>query len=75
MYKNLFLLILFVSLLLTPWLGGVSAQEPVEEITETNIYFFWGEGCPHCSEEKLFLDKLTQNNENITVHDYEVWGS
>ena len=22
---------------------------------QVNVYFFWGEGCPHCEKEKLFL--------------------
>lgn len=38
-----------------------------------NVYFFWGDGCPHCEKEKPFLDRLESENENINVYRYEVW--
>ena len=50
---------------------AVSAQSAGE--TEVNIYFFWGDGCPHCEDEKDFLDELITSNLNINVVDYEVW--
>lgn len=40
---------------------------------ELEIYFFWGEGCPHCAEEKPFLDKLTQKYSQLKVKDFEVY--
>lgn len=39
---------------------------------ELNIYFFWAEGCPHCTGEKLFLTKLEQKYSNIDIHRLEV---
>lgn len=36
------------------------------------IYFFWGDGCPHCAEEKLFLERLQQQY-SVEVRAYEVW--
>lgn len=36
-----------------------------------NVYFFWAEGCPHCSAEKVFLAKLEQKYENIDIHSLE----
>ena len=23
-----------------------------------NVYFFYGDGCPHCNKEEIFLDRL-----------------
>ena len=37
------------------------------------VYFFWGDGCPHCAAEKPFLAELAANNPNIEIRDYEVW--
>ncbi|PIR91914.1 hypothetical protein COU01_04540 [Candidatus Falkowbacteria bacterium CG10_big_fil_rev_8_21_14_0_10_44_15] len=37
------------------------------------VYFFYGEGCPHCAREEIFLKKLTQERPNVTVQDFEVW--
>lgn len=39
-----------------------------------NIYFFHGEGCPHCAKEKLFLEKQSRDeNINIRVFPFEVY--
>jgi len=38
-----------------------------------NLYFFNGNGCPHCAKEEKFLNKLEQENSNIKVYNYEVW--
>lgn len=40
---------------------------------QANIYFFWGEGCPHCAHEKPFLEKLEQTYPGTKVYDYEIW--
>lgn len=37
------------------------------------LYFFWGDGCPHCAEEKVFLETLKGRFPGLTVHSYEVW--
>lgn len=45
-----------------------SAQE------KQKLYFFYGDGCPHCAEEEIFLDKLEKEHGNeIEVLRYEVW--
>lgn len=36
------------------------------------VYFFWGQGCPHCNEEKLFLEEL-KNKYPLEIHDFEVY--
>ncbi|HPX94581.1 MAG TPA: thioredoxin family protein [Candidatus Moranbacteria bacterium] len=50
-----------------------SVQNSDEE--KINVYFFWGKGCPHCEEEKPFLEKLQKKYPQIVVHSYEVWES
>ncbi len=37
------------------------------------VYFFWGRGCPHCEEEKLFLGGMKKENPRLRIMDYEVW--
>jgi thiol-disulfide isomerase/thioredoxin len=37
------------------------------------VHFFWGKGCPHCEEEKLFLDEMRKKYPTMKVIDYEVW--
>ena len=38
---------------------------------DINVYFFHGEGCPHCAEEEEFLNNY--NDDNINIIRYEVW--
>lgn len=45
----------------------VFAQQTLE------IYFFWGQGCPHCSAEKPFLEKMKQKYPQIVVKDFEIY--
>lgn len=37
------------------------------------IYFFWGDGCPHCAAEKPFLEELQTRYPSVEVRAYEVW--
>ena len=46
---------------------------PTDEVV--NIYFFHGDGCPHCAEEKPFLQYLKDEiyKEHLNIHEYEIW--
>lgn len=56
-------------------------KDKVADITNTkvedniiNIYFFRGEGCPHCAlEEEFFEKELKKKYDNIKIYDFEVW--
>jgi cytochrome c biogenesis protein CcdA/glutaredoxin len=37
------------------------------------IYFFWGDGCPHCATQKVFLEQLKLDHPNVIVYDFEVY--
>ncbi|OGB63735.1 hypothetical protein A2X44_04695 [candidate division CPR3 bacterium GWF2_35_18] len=50
-------------------------QVRAEESKKVNIYLFWGEGCPHCASEKVFLEDFAKENSNVKFYDYEVWKS
>lgn len=41
----------------------------------TTVYFFWGDGCPHCAKEKPFLEELDRKHEDLEVKMYEVYNS
>ena len=66
--KILFSLFLFIILL-----SLVSNFALAQSVSEVNVYFFWGEGCPHCAQEKPFLDTLESRYPNITVNSYEIY--
>ena len=49
----------------------------IQEVNSDNpvvVYFFWGEGCPHCAEQKPFLEELEEKYGNeIEVKMFETW--
>lgn len=45
----------------------VSAQQ-----TKT-VYFFWGDGCPHCHDEQAFWEKIKDNYPEIEWQALETW--
>ncbi len=50
-----------------------SAARPPQAEEPVVIYFFWGDGCPHCAEEEPFLEDLSRRIPNVDVRAYEVW--
>ena len=63
---SLFLFIILLFLIS----NSVLAQENVSD--KVNVYFFWAEGCPHCANEKPFLESLKQKYNNLEVHSLEI---
>ena len=67
MFKKFFITLFFITLFLP--LQNISAKNQ----DDINIYFFWGNGCPHCEKEKIFLEKIKNKYSNVVVYDFEVW--
>jgi len=82
------LLIAILALLVMPFItfaeGEEEAVDTQEETTETTtsesddkrvrIYFFRGEGCPHCEEaEEWFKSIQDEYGDKFVIVDYEVW--
>ena len=40
---------------------------------KATLYFFWGQGCPHCEEMKPFIAQIQNANPQITVKSREVF--
>ncbi len=64
--KKFIILSLFLLLILT-------GKTVVARDKTIDLYFFYGQGCPHCAKEEVFLSKLEKQKENIKIHRYEVW--
>lgn len=43
--------------------------------TKVTIYFFWGDGCPHCAKGELFLEDLIKRYSQVELKRYEVYHS
>lgn len=44
-----------------------------QQMEPVSIYFFWGDGCPHCAAAKPFLAGLEEKYPSVTVRAFEVW--
>jgi glutaredoxin len=68
-------LIAFAALLVVPGqchLFGIAiASEP--PVKETVLYFFYGEGCPHCAAAEPFLEAMKKKYPSLAVKDFETW--
>ena len=48
-------------------------NKPIED-DKVNIYLFEGEGCPHCKQEKEWLETIKEKYpDQINVYEFEVW--
>ena len=86
MVKLKYLVILFAAVLLLPMTvfavdEEVVAENPeatettgTEDSKEVNLYFFRGEGCPHCEEAEQWFQSIEEEyGSYFKVVDYETW--
>ncbi len=67
-----FLILTIISFIFLGIANFALAQEKQEEAID--IYFFYGNVCPHCEKAELFLDKLEQKYP-LEINSYEVYSS
>lgn len=73
--KKFRLLLVLALVLFIPFMVNVQADETKEK-EKINVYFFRGEGCPHCAEAEEWFDTLKDDEEYSKYYnlvDYEVW--
>ena len=55
-----------------------STEEDIEDPTgeKFNMYLFWGDGCVHCHNLKIFLNDLEPKYKDMfDLYAFEVWGN
>ncbi len=70
--KIAWFLLVLVALFNLTQVVSVQAQSANNHVV---IYFFWGDGCPHCARAKPFLQELSQKYPGVEIRAYEVWNS
>jgi thiol-disulfide isomerase/thioredoxin len=71
--RNVLKVKLLVFISLTVLLFAVLDVRTINADNKVKLYFFWGKGCPHCTHEKIFLEKLEKKYPLLEVKSYEVW--
>ena len=65
--KKFLKVVIFIFIFYFIFLFNVDAKEKVK------LYFFHGDGCPHCAEEEKFLAKIEKKYSYVKIIRYEVW--
>ncbi|OGU04924.1 MAG: hypothetical protein A2075_02265 [Geobacteraceae bacterium GWC2_58_44] len=60
----------FLFLVLLVGAGAVMAR--LDNPPGATLYFFWGEGCPHCERAKPFLEELKRKYPALQIESCEV---
>ena len=68
MKKLKFLFVMLIGILLVPCTVLAKDKKPV------NVYFFYGNGCPHCAEAEEFFDSIEDElGDKFDIVSYETW--
>ncbi len=59
---------IIISLLVFVFLSSLAYAD-----NNVTLYYFYGEGCPHCAKAKPFLEELENKYPELTVESYETW--
>lgn len=51
----------------------LAAYPVLAQNNKVYLYFFYGDGCPHCAKEEKILDKLEKDRPGVVIRRYEVW--
>jgi thiol-disulfide isomerase/thioredoxin len=66
------LVVVVVIASLAVFLAG-SPQLAAPSPSPATIYYFWGDGCPHCEDIRPFMDNITQKYPDANIQILEVW--
>lgn len=53
--------------------GGPNSGKNGESTAKATVYFFYGEGCPHCAAQKSFLEEIEGKYPGLEIKRYETW--
>jgi thiol-disulfide isomerase/thioredoxin len=54
---------------------GFGAFLPLAEAKDyhLNVYYFWGNGCPHCAKQKPYMEEFKKKYPEVRFYDYEIY--
>jgi thiol-disulfide isomerase/thioredoxin len=73
--RHLFLPVILLLLLAVSGFSAVGQDNPLSgrQDKAIRIHFFYAENCPHCREEKPFLENLQRKFPRLEIIIYDVW--
>jgi thiol-disulfide isomerase/thioredoxin/uncharacterized membrane protein HdeD (DUF308 family) len=70
MRVKLLLPLLLLALLIAPGSAFAQAESTPPQVA---LYLFWGDGCPHCHAERVYLEELSERYPQLVVREYEIY--
>ncbi len=71
-------LVLGFAVLAWSMLGLASTASAASNVTvdpDADLVLFWGDGCPHCEQERGWLDSVTDQYPELQITQFEVWNN
>jgi thiol-disulfide isomerase/thioredoxin len=68
---HIIILILLIAGCFLP--NQVISAKTIHPVSKVVLYFFWGEGCPHCINSLPLLTELQKEYPNLEIRAYEVF--
>lgn len=71
------IILIAITLFVSPALAQDKQTAPDTSYNQSKlpVYFFWGDGCPHCEKEKIFLESISDDYPEINFISYETWNN
>ncbi len=69
-------LIIALMLILSTFIVLANEDQGIDINSDNNtvhLHMFYGQGCPHCSKLRLFLDEMENNYPTLKVYEHEVY--
>ena len=51
----------------------VASSAPSLAANDSTVYYFYGQGCPHCAKIEPFMENITRNYPDVNIQKLEVW--
>lgn len=76
MKKSKILMVLMLFILMMPFIAKAEEVTTTSMNTPVNVYFFHGDGCPHCAEAEEWFESIKgEYGSYFNVVAYEVWNN
>lgn len=62
-----------ITLIFISALFFIQLSIPADASNSLNLYFFYGDGCPHCEKEMEFLEQIQGKYPNLEIKSFEVY--
>lgn len=69
----LFVVIAAASLAYVVFSAPPATAAPSSAVNDSIVYYFYGQGCPHCAKIEPFMENITRNYPDIDIRMLEVW--